>query len=143
MEQGCRGLVIGDLNMPDCEAAAAELRLLGSGEVLSVSMDAGKIEDVQRLLDETLSTFGGVNLACFNAGVGGSGMGGKGGGSMSVLDADIDRWEWVEAVNFWGVLYGSKLFGKYMSEAALADGTEGHIVNTASMAGVTAGRIAI
>ena len=91
MEQGCRGLVIGDLNMPDCEAAAAELRLLGSGDVLPVAMDAGKLEDVQRLLDETLSAFGGVNLACFNAGVGGSGMGDGGGGSMGVLDADLEK----------------------------------------------------
>ena len=38
----------------------------------------------------------------------------------------------MEQVNFWGVLYGSKLFGKYMSEQALANGTEAHIVNTAS-----------
>ena len=100
---------------------------------------SGKLEDVQRLLDETLSAFGGVNLACFNAGVGGSGGQDGAPSSMSVLDADLERWEWVEAVNFWGVLYGSKLFGKYMSEQALADGTEGHIVNTASMAGVQAG----
>ena len=40
MEQGCRGLVIGDLNMPDCEAAAAELRLLGAGAFPSITFRA-------------------------------------------------------------------------------------------------------
>jgi NAD(P)-dependent dehydrogenase (short-subunit alcohol dehydrogenase family) len=103
------------------------------GAVLAVAMDAGKLQDVQRLLDETLAAFGAVHLACFNAGVGGRE------GSSSVLDADITGWEWVEAVNKWGVLYGCKLFGRHMADAAIADGTEGHIVNTASLAGLVGG----
>ena len=42
-------------------------------------------------------------------------------------------------VNFWGVLYGSKLFGKYMSEQAIESGVESHIINTVSVAGVSGG----
>jgi NAD(P)-dependent dehydrogenase (short-subunit alcohol dehydrogenase family) len=133
MAEGVAGLVIGDLNPEDLATAAAELDALGPGTVLPIAMDAGKLEDVQRLLDETLSAFGGVHLACFNAGVGG------GEGSNTVLDADVSSWQWVEAVNKWGVLYGCKLFGRYMADAALADGTESHIVNTASMAGLVSG----
>lgn len=133
MVEGVAGLVIGDLNADDLAVAVAELRTLGPGTVLSVAMDAGELDDVQRLLDETLSAFGAVHLACFNAGVGG------GEGSNTVLDADIERWEWVEAVNKWGVLYGNKLFGRHMADVAMADGTEAHIVNTASLAGLTGG----
>ena len=51
--------------------------------------------------------------------------------------SSVEKWEWVEQINFWGVLYGSKLFGKYMSEQAIQHGVESHIVNTASMAGVS------
>ena len=89
---GCRGLVIGDLNPEQLATAKGELGELGDAEVLTVTMDAGKLEDVQRLLDDTLSAFGAVHLACFNAGVGGSP------GSMTVLDADLEKWEWVEQV---------------------------------------------
>ena len=42
-------------------------------------------------------------------------------------------------MNFWGVLYGSKLFGKYMSEQAIESGVESHIINTVSVAGVSGG----
>ena len=156
MSGGCRGLVIGDLNPEQLATAKGELGELGDAEVLTVTMDAGKLEDVQRLLDDTLSAFGAVHLACFNAGVGGSP------GSMTVLDADLEKWEWVEQVrraffffstlwaglqvvnfcpqvNFWGVLYGSKLFGKYMSEQAIESGVESHIINTVSVAGVSGG----
>ena len=67
-----------------------------------------------------------------------AGVGG-GEGSDSVLNADVEKWRWVEGVNFWGVLYGSKLFGEHMVARAKADATyEGHIVNTASMAGQVA-----
>ena len=50
-----------------------------------------------------ISPFGVVNMAVFNAGVGG------GNGSQTVLGADFEQWRWVEAVNFWGVLYGCKV----------------------------------
>ena len=133
MAEGVRGLVIGDLNPADLSETAEALGALGPGEVVTVAIDAGKLEDVQRLLDVTLSNFGSVNLAFFNAGVGGRE------GSNTVLDADIEAWEWVEAVNFWGVLYGCKLFGRFMADAAIADGTPGHIVNTASLAGLIGG----
>ena len=55
MAGGCRGLVLGDLNPEQLATAQEELSALGDGEVVTVTMDAGKLEDVQRLLDDTLS----------------------------------------------------------------------------------------
>ena len=133
VQEGCRGLVVADIGAEQLEETAAALRRLGSTIVVTAVIDASKLADVQRLLTTTLDHFGEVNLACFNAGVGG------GRGSQSVIDGDMEQWAWVQRVNFWGPLYGSKLFGKHMVQQAKSAGTEGHIVNTASMAGVVAG----
>jgi NAD(P)-dependent dehydrogenase (short-subunit alcohol dehydrogenase family) len=136
LAEGVAGLVIGDLQAEDLDKAADELNRLGyAGEVVTVAMDVSVLEDNQRLLDVTLSHFGQVNLAFFNAGIGGSGF-----GVTSVLQADLAAWRWVEEVNFWGVLYGCKLFGSAMVEQAQRDASfEGHIINTASMAGLGPG----
>lgn len=133
MAEGVKGLVLADLKDEDLALASLELSTLGHGKVVTVRMDASDVDDVQRLLDVTLEHFGVVHLAFFNAGVGGSN------GSNSVLAADWEQWRWIESVNFWGVLYGCKLFGNAMVQQAKRDGTEGHIVNTASMAGLTNG----
>jgi NAD(P)-dependent dehydrogenase (short-subunit alcohol dehydrogenase family) len=133
MIEGVRGIVIGDLKDGELASVSAELSTLGPGKVVTVRMDASLLEDVQRLLDVTLEHFGVVNLAFFNAGVGGIPE------SFSVLGADFAKWRWVQEVDFWGVLYGCKLFGKIMVEQARRDGVEGHIVNTSSLMGIHAG----
>jgi len=133
MAEGVKGLVLADLKDEELASASLELSALGHGKVVTVRMDASALDDVQRLLDVTLEHFGVVHLAFFNAGVGGSP------GSNTVLTADWDQWRWVQSVNFWGVLYGCKLFGNVMVRQFQKDGTEGHIVNTASGAGLTHG----
>ena len=139
LAEGCH-LVIGDLKQENLDKVAAEMSDLGhAGKIITVKMDASKLEDNQRLLDVTLAEFGEVNLFFANAGVGG------GPTASSVLNADFEKWQWVESVNFWGVLYGCKLFGNAMVEeakkrnAAGGKSYEGHIVTTSSMAGIVHG----
>ena len=71
VQEGCRGLVVADIGAEQLEETAAALRRLGSTIVVTAVIDASKLADVQRLLTTTLDHFGDVNLACFNAGVGG------------------------------------------------------------------------
>src|SRR4029079_7654450 len=64
-----------------------------------------------------------VHVLCNNAGVGIGGLS---------WEHSLDDWKWVFGVNFWGVVHGVKTFVPRM----LAQGSEGHIVNTASIAGL-------
>jgi NAD(P)-dependent dehydrogenase (short-subunit alcohol dehydrogenase family) len=74
-----------------------------------------------------LAAFGAVHLLCNNAGVW---------AGVSAWDSSLADWEWVLGVNLWGVIHGLHTFVPLM----LAQGTAGHIVNTASMAGLLTGR---
>ena len=89
---------------------------------LAVPTDVRRHEDVQALADRTVERFGGVHVLCNNAGV-------CPGGPM--LDTTPEDWRWVMDVNVLGVGYGVMVFGPLMVEAG-----EGHIVNTASEAGL-------
>lgn len=113
--------------MADVEAASLEKeasRLDDSGDrVLAVPTDVRKPEEVQALADRTVERFGGVHVLCNNAGV-------APGGPM--LDSTPEDWRWIMDVNVLGVAYGVTTFAPLMVEAG-----EGHIVNTASEAGVT------
>ena len=82
--------------------------------------------DVEQLAARTVEAFGTVHLLCNNAGVGIPGL------------AWIQRladWEWTLGVNLWGVIHGIRTFLPIM----LAHGEDGHIVNTASVAGLISG----
>jgi NAD(P)-dependent dehydrogenase (short-subunit alcohol dehydrogenase family) len=81
---------------------------------------------VQELARKTLEHFGHVHLLFNNAGVGAGG---------ATWEATWNDWEWVIGVNLWGVIHGVKVFTPIM----LQQGTECHIVNTASAAGLTVG----
>ncbi|MDG2304606.1 MAG: SDR family NAD(P)-dependent oxidoreductase [Candidatus Binatia bacterium] len=112
--------------MADVEAGALEEQaglLDESGErVLAVATDVRKPEEVAALADRTLARFGAVHVLCNNAGVA---PGGK------MLDTKPEDWRWVMDVNVLGVAHGVSTFGPLMVEAG-----EGHIVNTASEAGL-------
>ncbi len=87
-----------------------------------------KAEQVQALADATMKEFGAVHLVFNNAGVGSGGL---------VWENSVKDWEWVLGVNLWGVIHGVRLFTPLMLACAKADpGYSGHIVNTASMAGM-------
>ncbi len=80
-----------------------------------------QIEDVQVLRDRALEAFGAVHVVCNNAGVAGG----------SVIDSPIEMWRWVLGVNLWGVIHGCNVFLPLLLEQ-----DDGHVVNTASIAGL-------
>ena len=83
--------------------------------------DVSDADAVDRLRDAALERFGRVNVVCNNAGVAGSLVG---------AGIDLDNWRWVLGVNMWGVIHGHRSFLPHLMEHG-----DGHIVNTASMAG--------
>jgi NAD(P)-dependent dehydrogenase (short-subunit alcohol dehydrogenase family) len=116
-------IVLADIEPGALEEAAAELRA-GGTTVLAVSTDVSSPEQVQALCDRTLAEFGRVDVVCNNAGVAASGL---------AWEHTLADWEWVLGVNLWGVIHGVRTFVPVM----LRQGGEGHIVNTASVAGLT------
>ncbi len=120
-------LVLADVQADTLEQAAAELRAQGASVVARLC-DVRKGEQVQALADAAVAEFGAVHLVFNNAGVGSAGL------IWENTEAD---WEWVMGVNVWGVIHGVRIFTKLMLDAAARDASfEGHIVNTASMAGL-------
>ncbi len=117
-------VVLAGINEANLATAEAELKALG-GEVIGVRTDVAKRADVEALAKKTLDRFGAVHLLVNNAGVG---------AGSTPWEATWNDWEWVIGVNLWGVIHGVKVFTPLM----LAQNTECHIVNTASMAGLTA-----
>lgn len=102
--------------------------LRGEGaDVHSVVTDVSKAEQVQALGDESLEKFGAVHVVCNNAGIVIEGA--------SIWETTLDDWKWILGVNLMGVVHGVRTFTPIMLE----QGAESHIINTASMAGLTAG----
>ncbi len=95
-------------------------------DVIAVKTDVSDFKDIENLAQKTIGKFGAVHLLCNNAGVGPGGL---------VWENSLQDWEWTIGVNLWGVIYGIKVFTPIM----LKQGTECHIVNTASAAGLIAG----
>lgn len=120
-------LVLADVQQDALDKTKAELEAQGA-QVLAVRCDVRKAEQVQALADATMERFGSVHLVFNNAGVASGGL---------VWENSIADWEWVLGVNLWGVIHGVRVFTPLMLECAKKeDGYEGHIVNTASMAGL-------
>jgi NAD(P)-dependent dehydrogenase (short-subunit alcohol dehydrogenase family) len=122
-------LVLADVQPKPLEHATEELLAQGA-EVLSMVCDVSKSSHVQELADAAMARFGAIHLVFNNAGVGSGGL---------VWENSEQDWEWVLGVNLWGVIHGVRIFTRAMLECAARDaGYEGHIVNTASMAGLLA-----
>jgi NAD(P)-dependent dehydrogenase (short-subunit alcohol dehydrogenase family) len=94
------------------------------GRVLGVRADVTSPEDVGRLAERTLAEFGRVDVVCNNAGTVGK--------NMPMWEFERVEWEWIMAVDFWGVIHGISAFVPHL----VARG-HGHVVNTASMAALT------
>lgn len=92
-----------------------------------VPTDVSDPSSVEELADLVFREFGEVGLLCNNAGVGPMG---------TIWEVDVPEWEWVLGVNLWGVINGVRSFVPRMLES----GRAGHVVNTALMAGLIAGR---
>lgn len=120
-------LVLADVQQDALDATQAELSAKGT-EVLAMRCDVRHAHEVQALADATIARFGAVHLVFNNAGVGSAGL---------IWENSVSDWEWVLGVNVWGVIHGVSIFTKLMLASAAADPDyEGHIVNTASMAGL-------
>ena len=120
VQRGLR-VVLADI---DSEALAKTATELGD-RVIAVPTDVADIEQVRALADRTLAEFGRVDLVFNNAGMG------TGGPSWEIDPGDWDR---VWAVNIGGVVNGIHVFTPHLISAG-----QGHIVNTASLAGLTVG----
>jgi NAD(P)-dependent dehydrogenase (short-subunit alcohol dehydrogenase family) len=120
-------VVLADVQQDALDQARAELEA-GGTQVLAMRCDVRKGEQVQALADAAMAKFGMVNLVFNNAGVGSGGL---------VWENSEADWEWVLGVNLWGVIHGVRIFTRLMLDCAKRDPAfEGHIVNTASMAGL-------
>ncbi|MCP4003462.1 MAG: SDR family NAD(P)-dependent oxidoreductase [bacterium] len=120
-------LVLADVERAPLDEAVADFTAKGF-EAIGVECDVSKPESVEALAGRTLDAYGAVHVLCNNAGVAGSG------GSTS-WEQPLGEWEWVMGVNLWGVVHGVRSFLPLMIE----QGDEGHVVNTASIAGLVQG----
>lgn len=114
-------LVLADVDAGALESAATEF-----GEdvaVLTAGCDVADPADVDALRDAAIERFGAVHVVCNNAGVSTGGP---------IWSHTAEDWDWVLGVNFMGVINGIRAFTPLLIEQG-----EGHIVNTASMAGLT------
>lgn len=116
-------VVLGDVEADALEAAGEKLAATGT-EVLTLVTDVTDATQVQALADATVERFGAVHVVCNNAGVGGGGLS---------WETPLETWQWVLGVNLWGVIHGVRSFVPRLIEQP-----EGHVVNTASVAGLTA-----
>ncbi|MDD5335545.1 MAG: SDR family oxidoreductase [Rhodoferax sp.] len=120
-------LVLADVQQDALDKAAAELQAMGA-QVLAVRVDVSKAAQVETLGRAVQQRFGAPHFVFNNAGVGAGGL---------IWENTVQDWEWVIGVNLMGVAHGIRVFTPMMLEAAKKDPTyQGHIVNTASMAGL-------
>ncbi|MCU0310835.1 MAG: SDR family NAD(P)-dependent oxidoreductase [Acidimicrobiales bacterium] len=112
--------VIADVVPELVETTTAELRDAGR-DVLGVVTDVTSLESVEALRDATLAEYGAVHLVCNNAGIGSGSEG-------HLWEHHVNDWRWSLDVNVMGVVNGINAFVPTL----LAQGTEGHVVNTTS-----------
>jgi NAD(P)-dependent dehydrogenase (short-subunit alcohol dehydrogenase family) len=118
-------VVLADIETEPLEQTRRELEGAGAS-VFAVCTDVSNPEALSALAHRTLDRFGGVHVVCNNAGVGTGGLS---------WEEPYEDWQWVVGVNLWGVINGVRAFVPLMLEGS----QEGHIVNTASVAGLMAG----
>ncbi|MCY1294962.1 3-phenylpropionate-dihydrodiol/cinnamic acid-dihydrodiol dehydrogenase [compost metagenome] len=120
-------LVLADIQAEALDATVSDLRARGAS-VIGLRTDVSSSEQMQALADAALNQYGAVHLLFNNAGVLAGGL---------VWESTEKDWDWVLGVNVRSVIHGVRIFTPLMLAAAKADADyEGHIVNTASMAGL-------
>ncbi len=120
-------LVLLDVQQDALDKAEAEMLATGV-QVMARRLDVANAEAMAQLATEVQARFGAPHFVFNNAGVGAGGL---------IWENSVADWEWVMGVNLWGVVHGVRLFTPMMLAAAKADPSyRGHIVNTASMAGL-------
>ncbi len=120
-------LVLVDVQQDALDRAAAELTAAGA-ELMAHKVDVGNAAAMEVLAHQVQARFGAPHLVFNNAGVAAGGL---------LWENTVADWNWVLGVNLWGVVHGVRVFTPMMLEAAKKDPAyQGHIVNTASMAGL-------
>ena len=120
-------LVLVDVQQDALDKAAAEMQAMGV-QVMAHKVDVGSAAAMEVLAHQVKARFGAPHFVFNNAGVAAGGL---------LWENTLADWNWVLGVNLWGVVHGVRLFTPMMLEAAKADPSyQGHIVNTASMAGL-------
>jgi len=120
-------LVLVDIQKDALDAAQTQLQSQGV-EVMARLVDVSNEAQMQALAHDVHQHFGAPHFVFNNAGVGAGGL---------VWENTVADWEWLLGVNLWGVIHGVRLFTPMMLAAASKDPQyQGHIVNTASMAGL-------
>ena len=128
MQRGMN-LVLIDVQQDALDAAESEAIAAGC-QVLARKVDVSDTGQMEQLAADVQARFGAPHFVFNNAGVGAGGL---------VWENSVADWNWVLGVNLWGVIHGVRLFTPMMLAAAKADPSwQGHIVNTASMAGLLA-----
>lgn len=115
-------LVLADIQQNALDQTAAELSAAGA-TLLAERVDVSVGSDVERLAKRARDAFGQIDLLFNNAGVGSGGL---------IWENSERDWQWVLGVNLWGVIHGIRAF----VPAMLAQGTPGHVINTASVSGL-------
>jgi NAD(P)-dependent dehydrogenase (short-subunit alcohol dehydrogenase family) len=118
-------VMLADVETGALDQAVGSLRDVTS-DVRGIVCDVADAENMERAAQATLEAFGRVHVVCNNAGVAARG---------GIEDISLDNWRWVIDVNLMGVLHGIRSFLPHIR----AHGEGGHIVNTASMAGMIGG----
>ena len=122
-------VVIADIDPDSIDKQVSRLKSEGY-PVEGKETDVTSESSVRELAEFTISKFGNIHILCNNAGIGGGAADDK-----SLWEASISDWKWVLDINVWGVIHGIRVFTPLM----LAHGQEGHIINTASKAGLIVG----
>ncbi len=120
IEEGMK-VVMADVDEDSLANAASDLEKAGA-EVLGVLCDVSDPSSIAALAESTVKNFGPPQVLCNNAGVAPAGP---------ILGTTPEEWQWTVGVNVLGVAYGTQIFTPFMLEQG-----EGHIINTASQAGL-------
>ena len=118
--EGAR-VVVADINEAGAQAVAEEIIAQG-GSAIGVKVDVRSQDDVQRMIDDAVSQFGGLDILVNNAGVG---------KIVPFLETTEADWDWIFSINCKGLLFCSQAAARQM----ISQGRGGKIVNLASQAG--------
>lgn len=121
--EGAR-ICIGDINTEQGFAAEMEIRTAGQkgSQVFFTECDVRRISDIEKVRDQLVEKWGGVDIVVNNAGVASAGK---------IEDTSMADWEWILDINVLGVVRGCKVFTPLFKKQG-----SGHFVNIASMAGL-------
>ena len=120
-------VVLADVQADALDATVGELQAQHL-DVIGVQADVSRLDQVEALRDRALERYGKVHVLCNNAGVAAD-------WGAAIWETTANEWEWTLGVNLYGVIHGVRAFVPLM----IAQGEEGHVVNTSSIHGFSTG----